>query len=167
VGVCTLLLLVVYSIIFIRATLLDVCVLLLFTTLYIYRLNYFNITREIVNNRRSYVMFRDLEWITLDLLCLYSNAVPQDLEQSIRNSQPVAPVRSKKSFQFIQQGPSEIFDHFDSVLFPETKLQDKVMSYTFRHRLVPRHERQLLNCPLCVLKQLLKALRYSKVLSLC
>jgi hypothetical protein len=121
--------------------------------------------REIVNNRRSYVMFRDLEWITLDLLCLYSNDVPQDLEQSIRNSQPVAPVRPKEVFQFIQQGPSEIFDHFDSVLFPDAKIQEKVMTYTFRHRLVSHHERHLINCPLRVLTQFLKALCYRKVLS--
>ncbi len=37
-GVC-----IVCSIIFIQATLLDVCVLLLFAALYTYRLNYFNI----------------------------------------------------------------------------------------------------------------------------
>jgi hypothetical protein len=71
--------------------------------------------REIVNNRRSYVMFRDLEWITLDLLCLYSNDVPQDLEQSIRNSQPVAPVRSVcPLFCFF---PSFFFSFFKECLY--------------------------------------------------
>jgi hypothetical protein len=40
------------------------------------------------------------------------------------------------------------------------------MTYTCRHRFVTRHERQLNNCPLCVLKQFLEALRYGKVLSL-
>ncbi len=115
------------------------------------------------------MMFRalDSELITLDLLCLYSNTVPQYLEQTIRNAQPVAPVRPKEGFQFIQEGPSEIFNHFDSVFFPDAKLQKKVMSYTCRHRLVSHHEKQLLNCPLCVFKQFLKALRYNKVLSLC
>jgi hypothetical protein len=112
------------------------------------------------------VMFRALGLITSDLLCLYSNAVPQYLEQTIRNAQLVAPVRPKEVFQFIQQGPSKIFDHFDSVLFPDAKLQEKVMPYTCRHRLVPRHERQLLNCPMCVFEQFLKALRYNKMLSL-
>jgi hypothetical protein len=34
-------------------------------------------------------MFRDLELITLDLLCLYSNAMPQYLEQTMRYDQPV------------------------------------------------------------------------------
>ena len=77
-------------------------------------------------------MFRALELMAFDLLCLYSNIVPYYLEQSIRNTQPVAPVRSKEIFQFIQQGPSEILDHCDSVLFPDAKLQEKVMSYTCR-----------------------------------
>ena len=113
------------------------------------------------------MMFRALELITLDLLCLYSNAMPQYLEQTIRNAQPVAPVRSKKVFQLIQQGPSVIFHHFDSVLLTDAKLQEKVMSYTCRHRLVPHHERQLLNCPFRVFKQFLKTLCYSKVLNLC
>ncbi len=62
-------------------------------------------------------MFRTLEMTTLDLLCLYCNTVPKYLEQSIRDTQPVAPVRSKEIFQFIQQGPSEVLDHSDSVLF--------------------------------------------------
>jgi hypothetical protein len=96
-------------------------------------------------------MFRVLELKTLDLLCLYSNTVPWYLEQSIRNTQLVAPVRSKEIFQFIQQVPSEVLDHFDPVLFPDAKLQKKVMSYTCRHRFLPHHERQLLNCPLHVL----------------
>jgi hypothetical protein len=34
-------------------------------------------------------MFRTLEMMTLDLLCLYSNTVPKYLEQSIRDTQPV------------------------------------------------------------------------------
>ena len=80
-----------------------------------------------------YVMFRVLEMMTLDLLCLYSDTVTKYLDQSIRNIQPVNPVRSKEIFQFIQQGPSEVLDHFDSVLFPDTKLQKKVMTYTYRH----------------------------------
>ena len=56
-------------------------------------------------------MFRTLKLITLDLLCLYwvySNTMPQYLEQTIRNDHPVAPVRPKKVFQvfqFIQQDP--------------------------------------------------------------
>ena len=58
-------------------TLLDVCVLLLFATLYTYRLNYFNVTiGKWLIYRHAYVMFRPLELITLDLLCLYSNTVP-------------------------------------------------------------------------------------------
>jgi hypothetical protein len=68
--------------------------------------------------------------MTLDILCLYSNTVPKYLEQSIRDTQSVAPVRSKKIFQFIKQGPSEVLDHSDSVLFPDAKLQEKVMTYT-------------------------------------
>jgi hypothetical protein len=47
-------------------------------------------------------MFRDLELITLDLLCLYSDVVTQYLDQTIRNSQPVDLVRTKKVFQIIQ-----------------------------------------------------------------
>ncbi len=94
-------------------------------------------------------MFRALELITLDLLCLYSNAVPQYLEQSIRNAQPnvtrMGPMWADQIFQLIQQGPSEIFYHLDSVLFADAKLQEKVMPYTCRHRLVPRHEGQLLS----------------------
>jgi hypothetical protein len=106
-------------------------------------------------------MIRVLELITLDLLCLFSNTLPWYLEQSIRNTQLVVPGRSKEIFQFIQQVPSEVLDHFDSVLFPDAKLQKKVMPYTCRHRFVPRHERQLLNCPLHVLQQFLKALHYA------
>ncbi len=77
------------------------------------------------------MMFRALELITLDLLCLYSNAMPQYLEQTIRNAQPVAPVRPKKVFRFIQQGPSDIFDHLDSIfkrillLIVDAKLQGR------------------------------------------
>jgi hypothetical protein len=37
---------IVFIIIFIQDTLLDVCVLLLFTVLYTYRLNYFNLLRK-------------------------------------------------------------------------------------------------------------------------
>ncbi len=55
------------------------------------------------------------------------------LEQSIRDTQSVTPVRSKEILQFVQQGPSEVLDHSDSVLFPDAKLQEKVMSYTFTH----------------------------------
>jgi hypothetical protein len=111
-------------------------------------------------------MFRALEMMTYDLLCLYSNTVPKYLEQSIRDTQPVAPVRSKEILQFVQQGPSEVLDHSDSVLFPDAKLQEKVMPYTCRHRFVTRLERQLNNCPLRVLKQFLEDLRYGKVLRL-
>jgi hypothetical protein len=97
-------------------------------------------------------MFRVLELITLDLLRLYSNTVTQYLDQTIRNDQPVSPLRPKKIFQLIHQGPSEIFDHLDFVLFADAKLQEKVMSYTCRHRLVPHHEKHLINCPLSVKK---------------
>jgi hypothetical protein len=38
------------------------------------------------------VMFRALELITLDILCSHSNAVPEYLEQTIRDTQPVGPV---------------------------------------------------------------------------
>ncbi len=71
-------------------------------------------------------------YIQTELLqCYYF--FPKYLDQSIRSTQPVNPVRSKEIFQFIQQGPSEVLDHFDSVLFPDAKLQEKVMSYTCRH----------------------------------
>jgi hypothetical protein len=36
-------------------------------------------------------MFRALKLMTLDRLCLYFNTVPLYLDQSIRNTQPVAP----------------------------------------------------------------------------
>ncbi len=41
---------IVFIIIFIQATLLDVCVLLLFPVLYTYRLNCFNLLLEIIND---------------------------------------------------------------------------------------------------------------------
>jgi hypothetical protein len=112
---------IVYHILFIPDTLLDVCVFLSFVSLYTYRLNYFNVTiGKWLIYRHAYVMFRTLEMMTLDLLCLYSNTVSKYLEQSIRDTQPVVPVRSKEIFQFIQQGPSEVLDHSDSVLFPDS-----------------------------------------------
>jgi hypothetical protein len=101
-----------------------VCVLLSFASLHTYRLNYFNVTiGKSLINRHTYMMFRTLEMMTLDLLCLYSNTVPKYLEKSIRDTQSVAPVRSKEIFQFIQQGPSEVLDHADSVLFPDANLK--------------------------------------------
>jgi hypothetical protein len=124
-----------------------VCTLLLFVVLYSCRLHYLMCVFH----------------YCLQILCLYSNTVSCYLEQSIRNTQPVVTVRLKEIFQFIQEGPSEVFDQFDSVFFPDAKLEEEVMSYTCRHRLVSRHERQLINCPLCVLKQVL---RYDKVLRL-
>ncbi len=63
---------IVYHILFMTVTLLDGSVLLLFATLYTYRL---------------------------------------------------------KIFQFIQEGPFEVLDHFDSVLFPDGKLQEKVIRW--------------------------------------
>ena len=68
-------------------------------------------------------MFRVLELITLDLLCLYFNDVTQYLEQTIRNAQTVGPIWPKQIYQLIQQGPSEVFDHLDSVLSDDVKLQ--------------------------------------------
>jgi hypothetical protein len=38
-------------------------------------------------------MFRDLQLIDLDPLCFHSNFMPQYLEQTIRDSQPVDPVQ--------------------------------------------------------------------------
>jgi hypothetical protein len=52
-------------------------------------------------------MFRDLKLMTLDLL---------------------SPVRSKEIFQFIQEGPSKVLDHFDSVLFTTPYFQPRLLS---------------------------------------
>ncbi len=72
---------IVCRILFMSATLLDVCVLLSFAPLYKYRLNYFSVTiGKYLICRHTYVMFRVLEMMTLDLMCLYSNTVPKYLE---------------------------------------------------------------------------------------
>ncbi len=88
-------------------------------------------------------MLRALELITLDLLCLHSNSMPQYLEQTIRNAPPVAPVRSKRGFQLIQQGPSEILDHLDSVLFADVKLEE------CKEKVIDRHLQQGAELSLC------------------
>ena len=96
-------------------------------------------------------MFRVLELIPLDLLCLHSNTVSQYLEQTVRYTYPVSPVGPKEIFRLIQQGPHEISHNLDSVLFADAKLQKKVMSYTCRYRLVSLYKGQLLNYPMSVL----------------
>jgi hypothetical protein len=85
------------------------------------------ILRKKLIYRCAYVMFRALELITLDLLCLYSNAMPQYLEQTMRYDQPVGvghtPSMTETDFPAHQAGSLRDFDHLDlfSFLMPNFK----------------------------------------------
>jgi hypothetical protein len=86
-------------------------------------------------------MFMVLDLITLDLLCSHSDAVPQYLEETIRDSHPMYPIRPKPVFHLIQQAPGCVQEVPD--LITVSRLAGKSLSSSFQRRSSGLSQRQL------------------------